>query len=148
MKRILVPIDLSPETDRVLDQAAALATVLQDRLVLLHVAAPDPDFVGFGAGPDTVRKHMADRYHEEHRAVQAAAERLRTGGLEVTAMVVQGPTVETILHEAGKLGADLIVMGSHGHGAVYHLLVGSVSEGVLRHSTVPVLLVPTRRRTA
>jgi nucleotide-binding universal stress UspA family protein len=49
---------------------------------------------------------------------------------------------EEILNQADELNADLIVMGTHGHGAMYNLLVGSVTKGVLKRSTRPVLLVP------
>jgi nucleotide-binding universal stress UspA family protein len=47
-----------------------------------------------------------------------------------------------ILSQANELNADLIVMGTHGHGAMYNLLVGSATKAVLKHSTRPVLLVP------
>lgn len=144
MKRMLVPIDLSAGTERIVEQAAALAAALKAHMVMLHVAAPDPDFVGFDAGPDTVRAYMAEKYREEHRAVQAVADRFREQGIDATALVVQGPTVEMILQEAEKLQVDLIVLGSHGHGAMYHLLLGSVSDGVIRGTEVPVLVVPTR----
>ena len=52
---------------------------------------------------------------------------------------------EEILDQANELNADLIVMGTHGHGAMYNLLVGSVTKGVLKHSTRPVLLMPAPR---
>lgn len=144
MRCILVPIDLSEGTDQIAEQAATLAEALKARMVLLHVAAPDPDFVGFEAGPDTVRAYMAEKYHAEHRAVQALADRFRGRGIDCVALVVQGPTVETILKEASKLEAGFIVVGSHGHGAMLHLLLGSVSDGVIRGTTVPVLVVPMR----
>jgi nucleotide-binding universal stress UspA family protein len=54
---------------------------------------------------------------------------------------------EEILNQADALNADLIVMGRHGHGAMYHLLMGSATEGVLRHATRPVLLVPSPKRS-
>lgn len=54
---------------------------------------------------------------------------------------------EEILDQANELNADLIVMGTHGHGAMYNLLVGSVTKGVLKHSTWPVLLVPGPKRS-
>ena len=53
---------------------------------------------------------------------------------------------EEILLQEDSLNADLIVMGTHGHGAMYNLLVGGVTKGVLKHSTRPVLLVPDPRR--
>ena len=56
-----------------------------------------------------------------------------------------GPVVACILDKATKYGAGLVVVGSHGHGALYNLLVGSVAEGVIRHSTVPVVVVPGTR---
>jgi nucleotide-binding universal stress UspA family protein len=139
---------LSGGTETIVERAATLADALKAQMVILHVAAPDPDFVGFDAGPDTVRAYMAEKYREEHRAVQAVADRFRERGVDATALVVQGPTVETILREAEKLQADLIALGSHGHGAMYHLLLGSVSDGVIRGATVPVLVVPTRTQGA
>jgi nucleotide-binding universal stress UspA family protein len=57
-----------------------------------------------------------------------------------------GDVAEEILHRAEALNADLIVMGTHGHGAMYKLLVGSVTEGVLKRSKRPVLLVPGVQR--
>lgn len=55
------------------------------------------------------------------------------------------PTIETVMNDAGRLSASLIVLGSCGHSAVYDLLVGSVSEGIVRASRIPVLLVPAKQ---
>lgn len=139
---ILVPIDFSPVTTQVLGHASVLAAGLGGRLYLVHVAAPDPEFVGYDAGPQTVRDQVARKYREQHQQLQAEADALRAGGLDAVAVLVQGPSVETILSEAERVCADLIVMGSHGHGAVYRLLAGSVSQGVLRRAPCPVLVVP------
>ena len=141
---LLVPIDLSDDTGRILDQAKALAESVQGTLILIHVAEPDPDFVGYDTGPDVVRDHVAHSMRQEHQAIQQHAEQLRDKGLDTTALLVQGSTVETILEEVEKRNADMIVMGSHGHGAMHNLLLGSVSEGVVRHATCPIVLVPTR----
>jgi nucleotide-binding universal stress UspA family protein len=72
------------------------------------------------------------------------AGRLRDAGHEVNALLVQGPTVQTILEQAEKLGAEVIVVGSHGRGKLFDLVVGSVSAGVIRKSPIPVLGVPAR----
>jgi nucleotide-binding universal stress UspA family protein len=56
MKQILAALDLSAVSDAVVDRAVSIARAFTARLVLLHVAAPDPDFVGFEAGPRTTRR--------------------------------------------------------------------------------------------
>lgn len=144
--RLLVPVDLSEATDAVLEVARRTAQATHGSVWLLHVAAPDPDFVGYEAGPAVLREQVAHEYRDQHRALQAHAETLRAEGMDATALLIQGPTAATILAEARRLGADLIVMATHGHGAVFHLVVGSVSQGVLRDATIPVLLVPVRKR--
>lgn len=142
MRSILVPIDFSEVTERVVERAAALATAFSSKLCLLHVAAPDPAFVGWEPGPDIVRHERATGLRDEHRRIQEMAESLRSAGIDAQALLIQGPTIETILDRATKLDADVIVVGSHGHGALYRALLGSVSEGILRRSACPVLIVP------
>jgi len=139
----VVAMDFSAVSEKQMKAIARLAH--EDRhFYLLHVAEPEPDFVGFETGPDVVRDQMAEQFHREHEQIQAMAQRLRDDGREATALLVQGPTVDTILGQAERLEADLIVVGSHGHGAVYDMLVGSISSEVIRRSTVPVLVVPAR----
>jgi nucleotide-binding universal stress UspA family protein len=145
--KILIGVDLSDSTEKVVKKAMELAKALSARVWLLHVAEPDPDFVGFEAGPQSVRDSLSKTFHVEHCQIQEIADRLRTAGLDATALLVQGETAETILEEASKIGVDMIVVGSHGRGAMYHLVVGSVSEGVLHESECPVLVVPTLERT-
>jgi len=60
-------------------------------------------------------------------------------------LLLQGATIATVLTEADRLEANLLVIGSHGHGAVYDLLVGSVSEGLVRRSKRPMLVVPAAK---
>jgi nucleotide-binding universal stress UspA family protein len=148
MKTILVPIDFSPVTAAVIEQAAALAQAFSSAVWLLHIAQPEPDFVGFDPGPQSVREQVAGEMRDTHRRLQEVSGELRERGINATAIQVQGATVETILHEAARLQADVIVLGSHGHGALHRALLGSVSEGVLHGATCPVLLLPSRPATA
>jgi nucleotide-binding universal stress UspA family protein len=140
---VLVPVDFSEGTGEVIRRARALAAGLGAELRLLHVAPPDPDFVGYDAGPQSVRDQVAAELRAEHRELQEHARLLRQEGLDATALVLEGPTVETILGEAERLGADCVVVGSHGRGAVYRAILGSVSEGVVRGARCPILIVPT-----
>ena len=141
---ILVAIDLSPASTKVIEAARGVAKLTGTTVYVLHVAEPEPDFVGYDAGPDVVRKQVAEELHREHRAVQAYAKELRADGIEATALLIRGPTVKTTLKEAESLDAGMIIIGSHGHGAVYDVLVGSYSAGIIRKSTLPVLVVPVQ----
>jgi nucleotide-binding universal stress UspA family protein len=141
---VIAAVDFSPVTERVVATLKRMSATFAARVWLVHVAPPDPAFVGYGVGPKAVRGQVAGEHHARHRELQDLAERLRADGIETTALLLQGPTVTALVAEAERLRADLIVLGSHGHGAVYDLLVGSVSEGVVRASAVPVLLVPAR----
>jgi len=79
---------------------------------------------------------------KEKSRIEQLGEEMKREGLPVAAHERAGTVVEQILKAARELGADLIVMGSHGHGSVYNLLVGSVTEGVIKAAERPVLLVP------
>lgn len=142
MKKILVPLDFSSVTEAAVAVATRMAGAFSAELILLHVAAPEPEFVGYEAGPDSVRHAVAQQLSAEHKQLQDVKAKLESSFGPVTARIMQGYTVEKILAEADRLPADLIVMGSHGHGGLHHLLMGSIAEGVLRKAPCPVLLVP------
>lgn len=152
--KILVGIDLSESTEMIVKKVEDIAKALQAKVWLLHVAEPDPDFVGFdnpqvglNVDPKSVRDTLARIVHSEHNQIQTIADRLRKSDLDTTALLVQGATVEVILKKASELDVDMIVVGSHGRGAMYQLVVGSTSEGVIHGSERPVLVVPTRKRS-
>ncbi len=125
--KILVAIDFSKVTDRMVDIVAAMPGKDSAEVFLLHVAAPEPDFVGYEAGPEVVRDQVAAEFRREHERLQQLAEQLRGAGITTTAIMIRGSTVETIFEQARKRGAELLVIGSHGHGAVFDLLFGSVA---------------------
>ncbi|MEJ2138263.1 MAG: universal stress protein [Gammaproteobacteria bacterium] len=145
---ILVGVDLSGCTDTIIEQAKALAKALSAKVWLIHVAEPEPDFVGYDAGPQSERDAIAKIFHREHTELQTLAKQLRADGVETTALLIRGPTAETILNEGSKLNADMVIVGSHGRGAMQRLLMGSVSEAVLRRTDRPILIVPTHSRAA
>lgn len=141
---IVIAVDLSSVTHKLLKAVRGMAGQLAAKVWIVHVASPDPDFIGYEVGPEHVRTHMAAAFREEHEEIQKHAKSFRDDGIDATAILVQGSTADMILKEASKRQADLIVIGSHGHGAAYHLLVGNVGEQIIRRSTCPVLVVPAR----
>ena len=146
MKTILVPVDFSDTTTAVIDTARQFAATFGSRVVLLHVSEPEPDFVGFEPGPMAVRQTIARDLKAEHQKVEEL--KASCGIADVLALHIQGPAIEKILSTAADHGAELIVMGSHGHGALYELLVGSVTAGVLKGAKCPVLVVPVSKPAA
>ena len=144
--KILVCVDLSESSEIIVDKIEELAKSLSAKVWLLHNAEPPPDHVEFTVDPLAARESLAKKLHVEHRQIQAYADRLRNAGVATTALLVHGVTVKAILQEASDVDADMIVVGSHGKGAMYQLLLGSVSKGVLHKSSLPVLVIPTHNR--
>jgi nucleotide-binding universal stress UspA family protein len=144
--KILVCVDLSDSTEEILKRIEELCQPLKAKVWLLHNAIPEPDRIEFKVDPIEARESLAKKFHHQHRQIQEYAKRFRRTGVDATALLVHGKTVEMILKEAADLDIDVIVVGSHGHGAMYQLLVGSVSEGVLQRSGKPVLVIPTHER--
>jgi hypothetical protein len=90
---------------------APIATTVAARVWLIHVAAPDPAFIGYEAGPEGVRNQVAVEHRKLHQELQSLAERLRSADVKTTALLLQGPTVGTIITEAGRLSDSLIGAG-------------------------------------
>ena len=144
MKKILVPIDFSDVTDDQISLASEQAKMADGEIYLIHVETPEPDFMGYDPGPEVVRESVAQHMKDNHKKLQSLEEKIKKEGLKVHALLLQGPTVEKILDEEVKINADMVVIGTHGHGKLHHMLMGSVSEGVIKKATCPVLLVHSR----
>lgn len=143
MKSILVCIDFSPLTDRLVEKAIALAKPLDATLHLVHVPQYRPDVCRY-VSLATKSPQTGQRYAKARRDLQALAARIRAAGVQVTERILQGPVSIAIAQAVAHTHADMIIMGSHGQGAVHHLVVGSVAEGVLKRVHKPVLLVPAK----
>ena len=142
MRNLLVPVDLSEISAAVVDQAACLAQSSPVRLWLLHVIPPDQEAVPFNVDRTVLRKEAADELRDRRHRLQDLAELLRQEHIHVTTRFIPGAVNSTILAEARRVNADLIIMGSHGHGNIYHALFGGASQKVSRKAPCPVMLIP------
>lgn len=149
--RILVAIDLKKGTDRLLDEVQRFGHALDAIVDIIHVAEPDPDFVGYLKRPvrgqesqeDIIRASHAKALSAEHARTQIVAARLQASGIRVDqTLTVQGPTLETILSHARKLGADLLMLGSHRHSTLYRLWYGNTVADATEQAPCAVLVVP------
>ncbi len=151
--KILVTIDFSDITERVLYQSRILAESMKAEVVLLHVAEPNADYITYdydpaamyAIDPSEIRDQIAQRFHTEHQTIQQYAQQFRDQGLSCKALMVQGETVEMILNGVKKLSTDMIVAGSHGKGVISKILLGSTSERLIKQTTVPIYLVPAEK---
>lgn len=145
-KQILAPIDFSDVTDAVITHGAEMARALGATLRLFHVVEVPPDFAGIFSevgfiGPIPGPELFEDVVEKRKETLKEIELRLSREGIETSSVVIQGTPSVDILGEAERMRADLIIIGSHGHGALHHLLLGSVSEAVLRYAPCPVLVI-------
>lgn len=147
MKTLLVPLDFSETTDTVIQQAVELAKLLPAKIILLHIVEPVATYVPVGGSMDVIAAAppLIDTDTETNAQAQRLedlAQPLRAHGIEVEPAWLIGMAVDDIVEQAELRKADFIVMGSHGHGALYHLFSGSVVNGVLQHTKIPVIVIP------
>ncbi|MDF9800117.1 nucleotide-binding universal stress UspA family protein [Catalinimonas alkaloidigena] len=142
MKNILVAVDFDERTFFLVDYAAELAKKFDAKIWIVHIAAPEPDFVGYDVGPQYIRDSRADTLKGEHKSLKLLTDKLHQQSIEADALLISGPTVQMILDEAKKLQADLIITGSHAHSFLYNAFVGSVSLALFKKSKIPLLTVP------
>lgn len=152
--KILVAIDFSDISEKLLQQAEKLARAMSTEIILMHVAEPNPDHIAYdfdpaamyAIDPSEIRQQIAERFQREHQHIQQMAEKLRGEGLSCKAMMVQGPTVEMLLGAVKNMHIDFIIAGSHGKGWLSQILLGSSSEALVKKSPVPVYLVPAAKQ--
>jgi len=140
MARILLATDGSPSAAKAAEEAVRLARATGWPLTV--VTAWHIPVTGFAYDPLVVVDDLIESVRESAtRALEAAAEAARAAGVEPDTKLVEGAPADQICELAETLGATMIVIGSHGWGAVRRLLFGSVSWAVLHHAACPVLVV-------
>jgi nucleotide-binding universal stress UspA family protein len=146
VRRILCPTDFSEPSAHALEQATRLAGSFRARLTVLHVrptVTPHPDMPADGP----VAPWLVAELNELRQRVTASCSEAAGGGMAAEPMVAAGDPVREIVRYATTLPADLVVMGTHGVSGFRHLVLGSITEKVLRTAPCPVLTVPPRTQT-
>jgi nucleotide-binding universal stress UspA family protein len=155
LTRLLVPMDSSELSEMSLPFARDLAQRSGAALHLLQVV--EPISIGGAAGyppemaflsPDAYAGLMNDLEQQAREYLAGTAQPLRDAGIIVTTSVKVGLPVDDILRTAGEVGADAIVMATHGRGGMRRVLLGSVATGVVGRGTLPLIVVPVRAAMA
>jgi nucleotide-binding universal stress UspA family protein len=144
IRRILCPIDLSDTSRYALDHARVLAQWYKAKITVLHVCNPIViPATDFAAVMTPVALTDAERQDARCQVIEFIGGE-HTADMDV--LIDGGHAANAILAQASALPADLVVIGTHGFGGFEHLLLGSVTEKVLRKAACPVLTVPPHAR--
>ena len=141
-KHILVPVDGSETSLKAVSKAAELAKAFGSEVTAVYVLDPYP-FTGVGADfAYGQAQYLSAATAEANTALEAVKKQMDEAGVAVKTMVGEGHAVhEGIVRVGDSVGADLIVMGSHGRRGLEKLVLGSVAQRVLSTARIPVLVV-------
>jgi nucleotide-binding universal stress UspA family protein len=154
MKRILIALDYDPTAQRVAEIGHALGKALRAEIVLMHViskalhyAALEYPVMGFG-GYMNIDPNQLDRIDDQLKQnlkdfLDQTKKHLSDKSIQT--LVTEGDPAESIIEIAKAASADIIVMGSHSRKWLEQIVMGSVTEKVLRHTTIPMFIVPTKK---
>jgi universal stress protein A len=138
---ILVPVDFSAGSDAAVEWAQAIAARFGAALVLLHVVDTTANALVGSPGGVLAPPPPPALYEELREEARRALAELGARAPGARTLLREGTPRTEILAVAKEVGADLIVMGTHGRTGLAHLLFGSVAEYVVRHAPVPVFTV-------
>ena len=156
IKHVLIAVDYDPTAQKVAEQGFSLAKSMGAEVTLLHVITDSTYYtstefspvLGIGGYIETAQIQM-DTVDGLRNAAQHFLDKT-TRHLEDTnikTIVNEGDIADTILETSKKLKADVIVMGSHSQKWLENILVGSVTEEVLKETRIPLFLIPTKKRS-
>lgn len=142
LNNIMVAVDFNDSIGELMVYAESLAKKFNSKIWVLHVADPEPDFIGYEPGPQYIRDIHANEYREEHRNLQDICKNFIDTEIPSEALLIQGSTVETVLEEAKKLNVDLLIVGTHKHSFLHNLLQENISMELLKKVEIPMLTIP------
>jgi nucleotide-binding universal stress UspA family protein len=142
LKTIVAPVDFSSATDAVVAEAARLAAAMQAQVVLLSIIQPPVITSEYAPLMENMAEITAAGEKAAAKHLGRLQDALQQQNVPSETVQLNGAPIQHIIEQAKKFAADYIVMGSHGHTALYDLLVGSTTHGVLLRATCPVMIVP------
>ncbi len=143
--KILAAVDRSDISRAVLDMTLEIAGGTHAEVLLVNVAPRDPDVFGRQVTRKVITEPVPEELLDRRELLDRCSAELAEASIECETLLVRGDPGRALLREADHWGANLIIMGSHGRGAIYRKLMGSVSQAVMLDRRFPVLVVPAPR---
>ena len=155
IKKVLIALDYNPTAQKVAEEGFSLAKAMNAEVILLHIIS-DPVYyssteyspiMGYTGNMEAVQLQL-DGEDELKKASQNFLDKskLHLGDESIQTLVKQGETAESILKTAKKIHADIIVIGSHSQRWLENIVMGSVAETVLHHTSIPLFIGPTKQK--
>jgi nucleotide-binding universal stress UspA family protein len=144
MKNILVPVDFSDLSIDIIEMAGKFALAFGSKVWIIHVDSRQSYYAGIEGGASIISDLRGEEWNRMERDLQSMEEYLRNKGVNAESKLIQGKVVSTILEQCQKLEADMVVIGSKTFGLFSRTFLGSVSEGVLRKASCPVMILSNR----
>lgn len=151
MKKILIALDYNPTAQKIAETGYQLAKSMNAQVVLLHVVADYTYYSALDYSPvmgfdsfSNLGAIQTNTVIELQKAANEFLEKSKThlGDQSIQTLVKDGDSGDAIIEAAENLGADVIVLGSHSRRGLDKILMGSVAEKVLRHSKIPLFIIP------
>ncbi|HID98572.1 MAG TPA: universal stress protein [Thermodesulfobacteriaceae bacterium] len=141
IKKILFPVDFTTSSTKVLPYVKYMAEKLAATIHIIHVVRGPEEFSGFEMGAAWYASFEGEILKGAEQAMTNFLEDNMTGIDAVESSIKLGDAVEQILKEADNIGADLIIIGTHGRKGLEKIMFGSVAEGVVKRAECPVMTV-------
>ena len=141
-QKILVPIDFSDFNQMVISKAIDHAKLINGEIYLIHVATLDIGVIVSETGFTYLPELEQTALNEEAEQMGKLKTEIEGKGIKCETIVKQGIPADIIVQEAKDLAVDLIVIGSLGHNSLYNMFIGSVASDVIKHSSIPLLVIP------
>ncbi|HAH57162.1 MAG TPA: universal stress protein [Bacteroidales bacterium] len=155
MKKVLIALDYDPTAQKVAEAGFSMAKSMNAKVILLHVIAhptyysspeysPIMGFTGF-TNFDPFQIEIADKLKQASQYYLDNSKK-HLGDNTIQTLLKEGDFAESILKAAKDMHADVIVMGSHSRKWLEDIVLGSVTEKVLKHSSIPLYIIPTKQK--
>jgi nucleotide-binding universal stress UspA family protein len=155
IKKVLIALDFDPTAQKVAEAGYLLGKTMGAEIVLLHVVS-DPlhyntyehfTVMGFSGYDDSVPLIMdgtKELKEESMKFLEKSKHHLADPNIQI--LVKEGDIAKSILETAKKINADIIILGSHSRKWLENIVMGSVTENILRNTLIPLFIIPTRKQ--
>ena len=154
MKRILIALDYNPTAQKVAEVGFSMAKSMNAEVILLHVITDPVFYASAGYSPIMGFSGYIDVGPLQLDSIQGLKEaslqyldksKQHLGDKNIQTLVKEGDFADSILETAKEVHADIIVIGSHSRKWLENIVMGSVTEKVLHHTSIPLFIIPTKK---